>query len=383
MADSQSPDRVAAEWWFLNRGLGSMLTRRARWRRLWRRSAPALAGFATLMAGILLITLADKVHRGGGDNPTPAQWLVIAVLVAVLPAALLVAKKVGHVEDDRRRRLVASGSVLVALICDLFSGPTSNTIADVSTTLGFVALVVLLNGLGVGAVFGWGIRMTEQRLVSIGGLTARALPAVLLTVLVFFNGSVWSMAATITTQRMAALITFMTLIAVAFLTTGIDELVRPIMRSTTLRDTDQSALAGTPFATMTDPAVGYPLSRGEKANVLFVVIASAVAQLGTVALVTVVIFIVLGLVALTPDVMADWSHHGPTQDGWFGITLPLPQALFHVSLFLGGLTFMYLCARAVADKEYRVQFVEPLIDDLRLTLVARNRYRHHIAAGTQ
>jgi hypothetical protein len=29
----------------------------------------------------------------------------------------------------------------------------------------------------------------------------------------------------------------------------------------------------------------------------------------------------------------------------------------------------------VGDGEYRTQFLDPLIDDLRLTLVARNRYR--------
>jgi hypothetical protein len=46
---SQPLDRAAAESWFLSRGLPSVLTRRARWRRLWRRSAPALACIATLV----------------------------------------------------------------------------------------------------------------------------------------------------------------------------------------------------------------------------------------------------------------------------------------------------------------------------------------------
>ena len=49
-------------------------------------------------------------------------------------------------------------------------------------------------------------------------------------------------------------------------------------------------------------------------------------------------------------------------------------------MFLSALTFMYLAARAVGDKEYRAQFLDPLIDDLRLTLVARDRYRTATAA---
>jgi hypothetical protein len=58
--------------------------------------------------------------------------------------------------------------------------------------------------------------------------------------------------------------------------------------------------------------------------------------------------------------------------GW---TLPVPDSLIHMSLFLGALTFMYVSARAVGDGEYRSTFLEPRIEDLHATLIARNRYR--------
>ena len=60
------------------------------------------------------------------------------------------------------------------------------------------------------------------------------------------------------------------------------------------------------------------------------------------------------------------------------MTLPVPQALIQISMFLSAMTFMYVSARAVGDGDYRSRFIDPLIDDLRLTLVARSRYR---AAG--
>lgn len=41
-------DRTAAQAWFLARDLPSVLTRRARWRELWQRAAPAVSGFATI-----------------------------------------------------------------------------------------------------------------------------------------------------------------------------------------------------------------------------------------------------------------------------------------------------------------------------------------------
>jgi hypothetical protein len=73
--------------------------------------------------------------------------------------------------------------------------------------------------------------------------------------------------------------------------------------------------------------------------------------------------------------LAALTNDGSADGQFLGMTLPVPQALIQITMFLIALTFMYLAARAVGDKEYRSQFLDPLIEDLRLTLVARDRYR--------
>lgn len=83
----------------------------------------------------------------------------------------------------------------------------------------------------------------------------------------------------------------------------------------------------------------------------------------------------MGLIALSPEVLDSWTRGSPDQGTWLGMTLPVPQALIHVSMFQTALTFMYVSARSVGDGEYRSEYLDPLIDDLRLTLVARSRYR--------
>lgn len=57
------------------------------------------------------------------------------------------------------------------------------------------------------------------------------------------------------------------------------------------------------------------------------------------------------------------------------MTLPIPDSLIQTTMLLGALTFMYVSAKAVTDTQYRAQFVEPMLDSVRVTLLARNRYR--------
>ena len=131
---------------------------------------------------------------------------------------------------------------------------------------------------------------------------------------------------------------------------------------------------------MPDPVDAPPVTRGERLYVVFVAAASQIAQVLMVAIVTASIF-VLGLLTLSQPIVADWTKHAAVQGTMLGMTLPVPQPLIHVTMFIGAMAFMDVSARAVGDGEYRAQFLDPLIDDLRLTLVAHNRYRAHLSAG--
>ncbi len=108
---------------------------------------------------------------------------------------------------------------------------------------------------------------------------------------------------------------------------------------------------------------------------MFVLTVSQSVQVGLVAAITAGIFFVLGLILLSPGLLAEWSRGGSSDGQILGMTFPVPNALIQISMFLGALTFMYVSARAAGDAQYRQRFLDPLIDDLQLTLLARNRYR--------
>ena len=114
---------------------------------------------------------------------------------------------------------------------------------------------------------------------------------------------------------------------------------------------------------------------------MFVLAASQLAHIFAIAVVTALIFLILGLILLSPELLSAWTRGEGSSDGTFlGMTIPVPQALIQVTMFLAALTFMYVSAKAAGDGEYRKQFLDPLSDDLQLTLVARNRYRAAVPA---
>jgi hypothetical protein len=373
---------MAADRWFLDRGLPAVLRPGRLVRRLWPRSAPALAAVAVFMVNSVAVVLVTGKHTINIDGqPTRTEWFILGLIVLVLPVAATVGWLVSRIATVRGRTVAAIVSVIVAVLGGIIGGPSPRVLADLVFVGILIVVVLALTASGVGSILGWAVRMTLQNLALLGTLFVRALPVVLLTVLVFFNSYVWLMAAIVSRARLWFALLFLGLIAVAFVTSAAVERVRPMLSgSGQPAGGDDGRLATTPFDGLPDPAGSDALARAERWNVMFVLALSQVVQVGMVAAVTALIFFVLGLIVLSPQLLAEWTRNGSSDGQLLGMTLPVPQALIQISMFLGAMTFMYVSARAVGDAEYRSRFFDPLVDDLRLTLIARNRYRAHISA---
>lgn len=332
-----------------------------------------LAAYAALQACILavyLITGGHDVEISG--EPTTSQLAVLALLALALPLMAVV----GWLASRSRSRATRTATATTAALALACSGIV---MGDVVQEAVVVAAVLILTGSGIGSVLGWAVRMMLSHLATVGALAVRALPVVLLTALVFFNTYVWLMAATISGNRLALAMAFLVTIAAAFVSSATRERVRPMLQSATVPHDEPEKLAGTPFATLPDATAGAPLRKSERLNVVFVLVVSQLAQIIVVAVVTAAIYLVLGLIVLSPELLNEWTHTFKSSATVLGFTLPVPDSLIHMTLFLGALTFMYISARAAGDAEYRSTFLDPLIDDLDTTLAARNRY--HGAAG--
>ncbi len=372
----ETPARLAAERWFLDNGRPWVLRPDALVRHVWPRSAPTLAAFAVMMACSVVIVAVTGKHTISIDRtPTRTEWFALAVVLLVLPIAAVVGWSVSRIRSIPRRHLASAISIAVMVIGGLFGGPTASIAFDLVAESIVIATIFICTATGLGSMMGWAVRMTMQNLASAGSLLVRALPVFLLTILVFFNGSVWLMVDIVTRPRLWLALGFLFLVAATFLTSSTLERVRPILDATQpLRD-DNARLAGTPFEGLPDHVRWVPLSRLERTNIVLVLAVSQIIQVLTVAVVTSSIFFILGLILVSPELLAAWTRNGSSSGEFLGMTFPVPQSLIQITMFLGALTFMYLSARVVSDKQYRAAFVDPLIDELRLTLVARDRYR--------
>lgn len=374
--------RRAADAWFLEHGLPAVLRPGRLVRRLWPRSAPALAAFAVFMINsAVVVQITGKYTINIAGEPTRTEWFVLGLLVLVLPAATLAGWLVSKISTVRGRTVAASVAVIAGIVGGVIGGPSPSVLADLIFEAVVIAAILAMTASGLGSILAWTARMTSSHLAAVGTLMIRALPVLLLTFLVFFNSPVWLMASTISRGRMWLALIFLSLIAAAFVVAVTIDRFRPVIEAPDAAVGRSTELADTPFSAMPDPTETQTLNRAERLNVIFVLAVSQLAHIFVVAIVTALIFLILGLILLSPEVLSAWTRGEGSSDGTFlGMTIPVPQALIQVTMFLAALTFMYVSAKSAGDGEYRKQFLDPLSDDLALTLVARNRYRAAVPA---
>ncbi len=366
----------AAERWFLSRGLPAVLSPKALLHRVWSRSAPALAALAVVALNSLIVVAVTGRHTVDiTGRPDLLEGVVLTLLTAMPPIAATVGWLVSRIPSPPKRIVVANLSLAVIVLGAVFGGPARRPVGNVLIFGIAIAVILLLTASGIGSILGWAARMTLSNLALAGGMFVRALPVVLLTFLVFFNTYVWLMTSLISRGRLWFGMSFLLLIAGAFLISSTLAEVRQIASTPTALSGHSVRLAGTPFDGVPD-ATDVRVTTPERLNAIFVVAVTQMVHVLTVAVITGAVFFVLGLILISPEVLDAWTRGTGSPDGQlFGMTLPIPDSLIQTTMLLSAITFMYLAAKAVTDAEYRSQFLDPVIDDVRLNIVALGRYR--------
>jgi hypothetical protein len=367
--------------WFLHRGLPLVLTRRVRSRALMERSAPVVSGIGAVIA--LTMTLAE-LTGGDPDYGIVIRLGVLTVLLVAAPFVLYLLHRTGTTLGEAGRRSAA----LLVMALFVFGLPFADSgfsgIAA-AESVGFAIVAVLaiwLTYVGIGSIVLWAFRFAWVQLGALGTLMSRALPLLMLTVVVYFTGELWQLSARMSRERLWQTIGFLALVAIVFVVTTIRDEVQALREDRAEQTDPAKLLEGTPLATADDRAPERtPLSLAEQVNVVAVMVVSQAIQVVLFTAGLFAFFLVLGIVAVPDDVAVLWSSEEtcpvgepPCPGTWFGVHVPVPQTIVHVSLFVAVLSGLYFTVSTSVDPLYRERFFEPLIADVAVSLAGRDAY---------
>lgn len=367
--------------WFLHRGLPLVLTRRVRSRDLIARSAPTVSGVGALTAVTML--LAEVT----GDRPDYGYALRLGVIGVVLLAApfglyLLHRLDTSRGEAGRRGAALVVMTLFVVVMPITVSGWTGAAAAEAPIFVVITLLAVWLTYLGFGSIAAWAFRFAWVQFGALGTLMGRALPLLMLTVVVYFTGELWQLAARMSRQRLWQVIGFLALVALLFVVTTIRDEVRALREDRAENTDTAELLAATPLEGVAGDGVPRtPLSRAEQINVVAVMVVSQSIQVVFFTAGVFAFFLALGSIAVPDDVAVLWSAEEacavgqpPCAGTWFGVHVPVPQTVVHMSLFVAVLSGLYFTVSTSVDPIYRERFFDPLIADVAVSLAGRDAY---------
>lgn len=367
--------------WFLGRGLPLVLTRRVRSRDLIVRSAPVVSGVGALTAATMLLA---EITGDDPDYGYAVRLGVIAAVLAVAPFALYVLHHSGTRLGKAGRRTAALlvMAIFVVVTPVTVDGWSAAAAAEAPAFVLITLLAIWLTYVGFGSIALWAFRFAWVQLGAMGSLMSRALPLLMLTVVVFFTGELWQLAARMTRQRLWQVIGFLALIALLFVVTTIRDEVRALREDRAERNDPRALLVGTPLAACVDEEPARtPLSKGEQFNVVAVMVVSQAIQVVFFTTGVFAFFLALGIIAVPDDVAVLWSAEQacsvgqPPCDGtWFGVHVPVPQTIVHMSLIVAVLSGLYFTVSTSTDPLYRQRFFDPLIADVAVSLAGRDAY---------
>jgi hypothetical protein len=374
--------------WFLHRGLPLVLTRRVRSRALIERSAPMVSGIGAVIALTMTLT---ELTDGDPDYGLVIRLGVLTLLLIAAPFALYLLHRSGTTRSEAGR----TSAALLVMALFVFGLPFADSgFSGIAAAeiVGFAVVAVLaiwLTYVGIGSIVLWAFRFAWLQVGALGTLMSRALPLLMLTVVVYFTGELWQLAARMTRERLWQTIGFLAVVAILFMVTTIRDEVKALRDDRAGQTEPARLLEGTPLATAdAHSPVRTPLSFAEQVNVVAVMVVAQAIQVVLFTAGLFAFFVALGVVAVPDDVAVLWSAEEtcavgepPCAGTWFGIHVPIAQTVVHVSLFVAVLSGLYFTVSTSVDPIYRERFFDPLISDVAVSLAGRDAYLGMDASG--
>ncbi len=284
---------------------------------------------------------------------------------------------------------LAAFVLLPAILPLAFGGQIRSATVTAGANVGLLAAIYLGTSYAVVPMTRWAAVRLLKQLGNVADLVVRSFPLLLLFItFLFLQTEVWQVAAELHGVWFGILIGSFVVFGVLFV---LFRLPREIGALATFGSWDEvSALvSGTPVEAWSghrsdSPATVPALGRRQWGNVGLVVLFGQGLQVLLVSVLTWALLVGLGMVLLSPSLVAQWAAHQPhvlaTADLW-GRSLVVSEELLRVSAFLASVAGLYFTVTALTDQTYRAEFYDEVVADVRRALAVRAVYLTTIGSG--
>lgn len=243
-----------------------------------------------------------------------------------------------------------------------------------------LAIVYVTVSFGLLPILRWAASLLIRDVAGVVGLFARALPLLLLFMtFLFINGEVWNMAGNLEGDSFGLLIGLFVLMTAVFVLFRLPAEIAEIERfSGPARIAE--LVRGTPVEGI-DLAQGMlhldaPLTRSQMTNAGVVVLFSLTVQVLFVSMLVWGFFLILGILAIDAGLVASWTEGAPRVlaevSGLRGAVVT--AELLQVATFLAAFSGFYFTISVVTSQEYRDEFFEEIVGELRQAFAVRAVY---------
>ncbi len=386
---SDTETMAATERWLIDRGLPHFIFRYSATRDVWTRAAPFLA----------LVALAEVVvNAPSSDLP---HWLSAVATVGAFLAVLSVWMLANHL---RHRPLLARPTdvgpievalfvVVPALVPIVVDGQWRSGLVTGGANVALLAFIYLSTSYAIVPMVHWALGHAARQVLTVSALLVRALPFLLLIVIVvFMTSEPWQIADDLHWPVLLVASGLLFGTGVLFAVIRVPRQVGELSAAeswTALRDRVVSTPAAPLTAGLPDaPPDPPPLSRKEWGNVGLVVLASEGVLVATVALAMFGFLVLLGTLTIPPGVIHDWIGHAPDVLVDFTIfdeRLVITTQLLKVAGFIAAFSGLQFTVSLLSDGQQQEEFLSGLRDELREALAVRAVYLstaiRHAGAG--
>ena len=312
-----------------------------------------------LLATVFCFQLLGAVQL---DWPLWANGLALAGGIAILFGGLaIVNRRRGRPAlsvPDRVGPVELAGFVFVpALLPLVFGGQLTSALVTAAGNALLLALIYAVVGIGLLSILRWaGGRIVAQLAASLVLLT-RAVPVLLIFMIVLFiNTEMWQVFTDTSDPALAGTIVLFCALGSAFIAARLPSEVRTLER---------------------DVGVEPVLRSRQRFNVGLVLFVSQGLQVLVVSLLVGLFFVAFGALAITPHVVEEWIGTPPQAiagQSWLSVEL------LKVSGALAAFSGLYYAIAVLTEASYRAEFLDDIEVSLRATFEDRARYLQLCAA---